>query len=133
MKQFTLIEQDRYIKIDGTGIFFTPEDWPFTDIEHLWAIQWKDDGTPDGEGWVEYDSAIPNTPIAKCQIEKYVNHHTTELNKQIDEQKRKEEERTEAIREAIWNHSETKTYGGNLKVLVFTKVFLLLPYGSRAA
>ena len=92
MKQFTLIEQDRYIKIDGTGIFFTPEDWPFTDIEHLWAIQWKDDGTPDGEGWVEYDSAIPNTPIAKCQIEKYVNHHTTELNKQIDEQKRKEEE-----------------------------------------
>ena len=92
MKQFTLIEQDRYIKIDGTGIFFTPEDWPFTDIEHLWAIQFKDDGHPDGEGWVEYDSAIPNTPIAKCQIEKYVNHHTTELNKQIDEQKRKEEE-----------------------------------------
>ena len=92
MKQFTLIEQDRYIKIDGTGIFFTPEDWPFADIEHLWAIQWKDDGTPDGEGWVEYDSPIPNTPIAKCQIEKYVDHHTTELNKQIEEQKRKEEE-----------------------------------------
>ena len=46
MKQFTLIEQDRYIKVDGTGIFFTVENWPFTDIEHLWAIQWKDDGTP---------------------------------------------------------------------------------------
>ena len=80
MKQFTLIEQDRYIKVDGTGIFFTVENWPFTDIEHLWAIQWKDDGTPDGEGWAEYDSAIPNTPIARCQIDKYVEHYNTELN-----------------------------------------------------
>ena len=89
MKQFTLIEQDRYIKVDGTGIFFTVENWPFTDIEHLWAIQWKDDGTPDGEGWVEYDSAIPNTPIARCQIDKYVEHYRTELSSQLDEQKRR--------------------------------------------
>ena len=50
MKKFTLIEADKYISIDGTGIFFTEDNWPFADIEHLWAIQWKDDGTPDGNG-----------------------------------------------------------------------------------
>ena len=47
MKVFTLVEADRYIKVDDKGIFFTKENWPFTDIEHLWAIQWK-----NGNGWV---------------------------------------------------------------------------------
>ena len=41
MKKFTLIEADKYINIDGLGIFFTEENWPFADIEHLWAIQWN--------------------------------------------------------------------------------------------
>ena len=58
MKKFTLIEADKYINIDGLGIFFTEENWPFADIEHLWAIQWKDDGTEDGVGEVEYDSVL---------------------------------------------------------------------------
>tara|TARA_Y200000002_G_scaffold246549_1_gene203969 strand:+ start:1806 stop:2708 length:903 start_codon:yes stop_codon:yes gene_type:complete len=92
MKQFTLIEQDRYIKLDGTGIFFTVENWPFTDIEHLWAIQWKDNGTEDGDGWVEYDSPIPNTPITLKEIHKYVEHYRSELSRQLDEKKRREEE-----------------------------------------
>ena len=52
MKKFTLIEADKYISVDGVGIFFTEENWPFADIEHLWAIQWKDDGTEDGSGEV---------------------------------------------------------------------------------
>jgi len=92
MKQFTLIEQDRYIKIDGTGIFFTVENWPFTDIEHLWAIQWKDNGTEDGDGWVEYDSPIPNTAITLKEIDKYTQHYRTELSRQLEEKKRREEE-----------------------------------------
>ena len=27
MKKFTLIEADKYINIDGLGIFFTEENW----------------------------------------------------------------------------------------------------------
>ena len=73
MKLFTLIEADRYIKVDDKGIFFSKENWPFNDIEHLWAIQWK-----NGSGWVEYDTAIPHTPITEKDIEKYVNHFNIE-------------------------------------------------------
>ena len=31
MKVFTLIEADRYIKVDDKGIFFSKENWPFND------------------------------------------------------------------------------------------------------
>ena len=126
MKQFTLIEQDRYIKIDGTGIFFTPEDWPFVDIEHLWAIQWKDNGTDDGEGWVEYDSAIPNTPIAKCQIEKYVNHHTTELNKQIDSLNEKNMKLL-----AEFDNFQRRTIDEKVSCYFFNNFSDACPHGSR--
>lgn len=92
MKVFTLIEADRYIKVDDKGIFFTKENWPFTDIEHLWAIQWK-----DGNGWVEYDTAIPHTPITEQEIQKYVEHFNEENERQIAEQKAREEEEKKRV------------------------------------
>lgn len=93
MKRFTLIEADRYIAIDNVGIWFTPENWPFADIEHLWAIQWHDDGTPEGKGEVEYDSGdAPNTPATRSIIERYVAHWTAEKEKQEEEKRRAEEE-----------------------------------------
>lgn len=93
MKKFTLIEADKYINIDGLGIFFTEENWPFADIEHLWAIQWKDDGTEDGFGEVEYDSgAVANTPATRAMIDRYVNHFNEEKDRQTQERLRREEE-----------------------------------------
>lgn len=93
MKKFTLIEADKYINIDGLGIFFTEENWPFADIEHLWAIQWKDDGTEDGVGEVEYDSgAVANTPATRAMIDRYVNHFNEEKERQTQERLRREEE-----------------------------------------
>ena len=93
MKKFTLIEADKYINIDGLGIFFTEENWPFADIEHLWAIQWKDDGTEDGVGEVEYDSgAVANTPATRAMIDRYVDHFNEEKERQTQERLRREEE-----------------------------------------
>lgn len=92
MKKFTLIEQDRYIGIDGTGIFFEEDNWPFTDIKELWAIQWKDNGTDDGDGWIEYDSPIPNTPCTRSDIEKYVSHFDAEYERQMQIKRKKEED-----------------------------------------
>ena len=92
MKLFTLIEADRYIKVDDKGIFFSKENWPFNDIEHLWAIQWK-----NGSGWVEYDTAIPHTPITEKDIEKYVNHFNIENDRQIAEQRAKEEDEKKKV------------------------------------
>ena len=93
MKKFTLIEADKYINIDGLGIFFTEENWPFADIEHLWAIQWKDDDTEDGVGEVEYDSgAVANTPATRAMIDRYVNHFNEEKERQTQERLRREEE-----------------------------------------
>jgi hypothetical protein len=93
MKKFTLIEADKYINIDGLGIFFTEENWPFADIEHLWAIQWKDNGTEDGVGEVEYDSgAVANTPATRALIDRYVNHFNEEKERQTQEKLRREEE-----------------------------------------
>lgn len=93
MKKFTLIEADRYIAIDNKGIWFTEQNWPFPDIEHLWAIQWHDDGTPEGKGEVEYDSGdVLNTPATRSMIQRYVNHWELEVKKQEDEQRRREEE-----------------------------------------
>lgn len=83
MKKFTLIEQDRYIGIDNVSIFFDEDKWPFVDIEHLWAIQWKDNGTEDGDGWIEYDSPIPNTPCTRADIVKYVDHFNVEYERQM--------------------------------------------------
>tara|TARA_Y100000589_G_scaffold137456_1_gene131515 strand:- start:14725 stop:15675 length:951 start_codon:yes stop_codon:yes gene_type:complete len=91
MKQFTLIEADKYIRIDSTGIFFTEDNWPFADIEHLWAIQWKDNGTEDGTGEVEYDSPVPNTPATRAMIERYVDHFNKEKDRQEEEQRKAEE------------------------------------------
>ena len=91
MKQFTLIEADKYIRIDSTGIFFTEDNWPFPDIEHLWAIQWKDNGTEDGTGEVEYDSPVPNTPATRAMIERYVDHFNEEKDRQEEEQRKAEE------------------------------------------
>lgn len=91
MKQFTLIEADKYIRIDSTGIFFTEDNWPFPDIEHLWAIQWKDNGTEDGTGEVEYDSPVPNTPATRAMIERYVDHFNEEKERQEEEQRKAEE------------------------------------------
>ena len=85
MKKFTLIEADKYIAIDGKGIFFTEENWPFADIEHLWAIQWKDNGTDDGAGEVEYDSPVPNTPATRGMIERYISHYEKEVQRQEQE------------------------------------------------
>ena len=93
MKKFTLIEADKYINIAGLGIFFTEENWPFADIEHLWAIQWKDDDTEDGVGEVEYDSgAVANTPATRAMIDRYVNHFNEEKERQTQERLRREEE-----------------------------------------
>jgi len=92
MKKFTLIEADKYISVDGVGIFFTEENWPFADIEHLWAIQWKDDGTEDGTGEVEYDSPVPNTPATRELITRYVNHFNDEKQSQEDAKRKEEEE-----------------------------------------
>ena len=92
MKHFTLIEADKYIRIDDKGIFFTEENWPFADIEHLWAIQWRDNGTDDGAGEVEYDSPVPNTPATRAMIERYVDHFNAERNRQEEEIRRQEEE-----------------------------------------
>lgn len=92
MKKFTLIEADRYISIDNVGIFFPESNWPFPDIEELWAIQWRDNGTPEGEGEIEYDKPIPNTPATRSDIEKYVTHWQNEKNRQEEERKRIEEE-----------------------------------------
>ena len=99
MKKFTLIEADKYINIDGLGIFFTEENWPFADIEHLWAIQWKDDGTEDGVGEVEYDSgAVANTPATRAMIDRYVDHFNDEKERQTQEKlKREEEEKKQAL------------------------------------
>ena len=99
MKKFTLIEADKYINIDGLGIFFTEENWPFADIEHLWAIQWKDDGTEDGVGEVEYDSgAVANTPATRAMIDRYVDHFNEEKERQTQERlKREEEEKKQAL------------------------------------
>lgn len=99
MKKFTLIEADKYINIDGLGIFFTEENWPFADIEHLWAIQWKDDGTEDGVGEVEYDSgAAVNTPATRAMIDRYVDHFNKEKERQTQERlKREEEEKKQAL------------------------------------
>tara|TARA_B100000035_G_scaffold315075_1_gene333780 strand:+ start:1480 stop:2349 length:870 start_codon:yes stop_codon:yes gene_type:complete len=99
MKKFTLIEADKYINIDGLGIFFTEENWPFADIEHLWAIQWKDDGTEDGVGEVEYDSgAVANTPATRAMIDRYVDHFNEERKRQTQEKlKREEEEKKQAL------------------------------------
>ena len=91
MKKFTLIEQDRYISIDGTGIFFEGDNWPFADIEHLWAIQWKDNGTNEGDGWIEYDSPVPNTPCTRIEIEKYIQHFDAEYERQMQEKRHKDE------------------------------------------
>ena len=92
MKKFTLIEADKYINIDGIGIFFTEENWPFADIEHLWAIQWRDDGTEDGSGEVEYDSPVPNTPATRELITRYVDHFQDEKQSQEDAKRKEEEE-----------------------------------------
>ena len=99
MKKFTLIEADKYINIDGLGIFFTEENWPLADIEHLWAIQWKDDGTEDGVGEVEYDSgAVVNTPATRAMIDRYVDHFNEERERQTQEKlKREEEEKKQAL------------------------------------
>ena len=99
MKKFTLIEADKYINIDGLGIFFTEENWPFADIEHLWAIQWKDNGTEDGVGEVEYDSgAVANTPATRAMIDRYVDHFNEERERQTQEKlKREEEEKKQAL------------------------------------
>lgn len=91
MKRFTLIEADKYIAIDKIGIFFAEDNWPFHDIEHLWAIQWNDDGTPDGSGHVEYDSPVPNTPATRSLIERYVVHWQKEYDRQIEEKRLLEE------------------------------------------
>lgn len=92
MKKFTLIEADKYIGIDNVGIFFTEDNWPFHDIEHLWAIQWSDNGTPDGSGHVEYDSPVPNTPATRSMIERYVDHWQKEFDRQAEEKRRLEEQ-----------------------------------------
>jgi len=92
MKKFTLIEEDRYIGIDDIGIFFEKDNWPFADIEHLWAIQWRDNGTEGGHGWIEYDSPVPNTPCTVADIQKYITHFDAEYERQMDLKRVKEEE-----------------------------------------
>lgn len=96
MKSFTLIEADRYIAVDGKGVWFKEEDWPFPDIEHLWAIQWRDDGTPDGRGHIEYDSADrQNDPATRKNIERYIDAWQAEVDKReaeriaLEEQEKK--------------------------------------------
>ncbi len=93
MKKFTLIEADKYISIDGVGIFFTEENWPFADIEHLWAIQWKDDGSENGVGHIEYDSAErQNDPVTKECIQRYVDLWQDAIEKQEQEDKERSEQ-----------------------------------------
>lgn len=92
MKKFTLIEQDRYIGIDGVGIFFEEDNWPFVDIENLWAIQWRDNETEDGNGWVEYDSPIPNTKCTRADVIKYIDHFDVEYERQMSVKREQEDE-----------------------------------------
>lgn len=103
MKRFSLIEQDRYINIDNNGIFFDENNWLSPDIKNLWAIQWKDNGTPEGSGEIEYDSPIPNSPCTIKDIEKYVSHFNKEYNKQIEIRRKQEEE--EIKRSASWQQA----------------------------
>ncbi len=99
MKKFSLVEQDRYINVDGKGVWFTEESWPFPEIEHLWSIQWRDDGTPDGVGHIEYDSADrQNDPCTKECIERYVEAWQTEIDRQIAEN---EEQQNKADKDAL--------------------------------
>lgn len=94
MKRFSLVEDDRYISIDGKGIWFSEEDWPFKGIEHLWAIQWKDDGSENGVGHIEYDSADrQNDPVTRDCLTPYVELWEDAV------KKREEEEREAAERE----------------------------------
>ncbi len=93
MKKFTLVEEDRYINIDGKGIWFSEEDWPFKGIEHLWAIQWKDDGSENGVGHIEYDSAErQNDPVTKECIQRYVDLWQDAVEKQEQEDKERSEQ-----------------------------------------
>lgn len=97
MKKFTLIEQDRYIGIDDVGIFFDEDKWPFVDIEHLWAIQWRDNGTEDGDGWIEYDSPVPNTPCVRSDLKQYIDHFDAEYERQMLIKREKEEEESKKV------------------------------------
>lgn len=93
MKKFTLIEADRYISVDGKGVWFDEKDWPFPDIEHLWAIQWTDNETLEGIGQIEYDSADrPNDPATRSNIQKYVDAWKIESNKKELERISEEEQ-----------------------------------------
>lgn len=92
MKRFSLIEEDRYINIDNIGIFFAEDNWPSSDIENLWAIQWKDDGTPEGRGEIEFTSTIPNKPCTVADLKKYIDHYNIEYQRQLKIKKEKEEE-----------------------------------------
>lgn len=99
MKKFSLVEQDRYINVDGKGVWFTEESWPFPEIEHLWSIQWRDDGTPGGVGHIEYDSADrQNDPCTKECIERYVEAWQDEIDRQIAE---REEQQNKADKDAL--------------------------------
>ena len=99
MKKFSLVEQDRYINIDGKGVWFTEESWPFPEIEHLWSIQWRDDGTPGGVGQIEYDSADrQNDPCTKECIERYAEAWREEIDRQTAE---KEEQENKAEKDAL--------------------------------
>ena len=94
MKRFSLVEDDRYISIDGKGIWFSEEEWPFKEIEHLWAIQWKDDGSENGVGHIEYDSADrQNDPVTRDCLTRYVELWEDAV------KKREEEEREAAEKE----------------------------------
>ena len=97
MKKFTLIEQDRYIGIDDVGIFFDEDKWPFVDIEHLWAIQWRDNGTEDGDGWIEYDSPIPNTFCVRSDLKQYIDHFDEEYERQMLIKREREEEESKKV------------------------------------
>ena len=92
MKKFTLIEEDKYIGVDGIGIFFDENNWPSIDIQGLWAIQWRDNGTPEGDGWIEYNTPIPNDPCSLEDIQKYVDHFNKEYDRQVLLKKEQEEQ-----------------------------------------
>jgi hypothetical protein len=91
MKRFTLIEEDRYIRIDETGIFFEEDNWISPEIEGLWAIQWKDDGTLEGDGWIEYNTPIPNKKCVRGDFDKYISHFEKEHNRQMELRSTQEE------------------------------------------
>jgi hypothetical protein len=89
--RLTVIYDDKFIKIDGKGMFFA-DNWPFEETD-IHAVQWYDD-----HGELEYKTAIPNKELTKkSQIKKYLDFFNEEYAKWEAEQTKIEEEEKQRL------------------------------------